>query len=65
MAVFLILNGDEVVPAGGNETHFAVGQKVRETIHELGGTMPEDLPRPERSIRQIETAQGKLPKKDI
>lgn len=45
-----------------NETHFAVGQKVRDTIRELGGTMPEDLPTPERSIRQIESAQGKLPK---
>lgn len=29
-----------------NQTHFAVGQKVRETIQELGGTMPEKLPTP-------------------
>ena len=27
-----------------NKTHFEVGQKVRQTIKELGGTMPEDLP---------------------
>lgn len=47
-----------------NQTHFAVGQKVRQTIEELGGTMPEDLPTPERSIQQIESAQGKLLKKD-
>ena len=47
-----------------NQTHFAVGQKVRETIKELGGTMPEDLPTPERSIKQIENAQQRLPKKD-
>lgn len=47
-----------------NQTHFAVGQKVRQTIEELGGTMPEDLPTPERSIKQLESAQGKLPKKD-
>jgi DNA-damage-inducible protein D len=47
-----------------NETHFAVGKKVRKTIEELGGTMPEDLPTPERSIKQIESAPGKLPKKD-
>lgn len=48
-----------------NATHFAVGQKVRETIRELGGTMPEELPTPERSIKQIESAlakPGKLPK---
>jgi DNA-damage-inducible protein D len=47
-----------------NQTHFAVGQKVRQTIEELGGTMPEDLPTPERSIKQIESGHGKLPKKD-
>jgi len=27
-----------------NLTHYHVGQKVRKTIEELGGTMPEDLP---------------------
>ena len=27
-----------------NLTHYAVGQKVRKTIEELGGTMPEELP---------------------
>jgi len=46
-----------------NQTHFAVGQKVRQTIEELGGTMPEDLPTPERSIKQIETAQNRITKK--
>lgn len=47
-----------------NQTHLAVGRKVRETIRELGGTMPEDLPTPERSIQQIETAQQRITKKD-
>ena len=37
-----------------NQTHFEVGAKVRKTIEELGGTMPEDLPTPEKSIKQIE-----------
>lgn len=37
-----------------NQTHYEVGAKVRETIKELGGTMPEDLPTPEKSIKQIE-----------
>lgn len=40
-----------------NEVHFQVGKKVRETIKELGGTMPEDLPTPEKSIAQIEREQ--------
>lgn len=46
-----------------NQTHFEVGRKVRETIAELGGTMPESLPKPEKSIKQLETAKKKLSKK--
>ncbi|PEY70892.1 DNA damage-inducible protein D [Bacillus thuringiensis] len=42
-----------------NRTHFDVGAKVRETIEELGGTMPEDLPTPSKSIQQIEKQQQK------
>ena len=42
-----------------NQTHYDVGQTVRKTIKELGGTMPEDLPTPEKSIGQIERAEGK------
>ena len=42
-----------------NRTHFEVGKKVRQTIAELGGTMPEDLPIPEKSIKQIESEQKK------
>lgn len=37
-----------------NKTHYEVGKKVRQTIAELGGTMPEDLPTPKKSISQIE-----------
>ena len=37
-----------------NKTHYEVGRKVRQTIVELGGTMPEDLPTPEKSIKQID-----------
>mgnify|MGYP003307974176 CR=1 FL=1 len=47
-----------------NRTHYAVGQKVRKTIAELGGTMPEDLPTPQKSIKQIESEQKKLNKHD-
>lgn len=49
-----------------NQTHYDVGKKVRQTIKELGGTMPEDLPTPEKSIKQIEKEQKKkqLPEKD-
>lgn len=42
-----------------NRTHYEVGAKVRQTIKELGGTMPEDLPTPSKSIQQIEKEQEK------
>ena len=46
-----------------NQTHCEVGKKVRQTIDELGGTMPEALPTPKKSIQQIESAKKKLEKK--
>lgn len=42
-----------------NKAHFEVGKKVRQTIEELGGTMPEDLPTPDKSIKQIEREKNK------
>ncbi len=41
-----------------NETHYAVGSKVRQTIHELGGTMPEDLPTPDKSIKELQKTES-------
>lgn len=41
------------------DTHYGVGKKVRQTIKELGGTMPEDLPTPQKSIAQLEREQEK------
>ena len=46
----IVMNGDP------RKEVIAVGQ----TIRELGGTMPEDLPTPEKSIAQIEREQDKL-----
>ena len=42
-----------------NKTHFEVCKKVRDTIKDLGGTMPEDLPTPEKSIQQLAREQKK------
>lgn len=42
-----------------NEAHYEVGAKVRKTIKELGGTMPEDLPTPEKSVKVIEKEEKK------
>lgn len=43
-----------------NEVHYTVGKKVRQTIQELGGTMPEDMPTPNKSIKQLEKEIQKI-----
>jgi len=37
-----------------NETHYEVGKKIRNTIKDLGGTMPEYLPTPKKSLKELE-----------
>lgn len=44
--------------ANANKAHFEVGAKVRKTIEELGGTMPEELPTVD-SVKKIEKQQAK------
>jgi DNA-damage-inducible protein D len=46
-------------PAKANATHYEVGKAVRDTIASLGGTMPENLPTPDKSIKQLEAEQRK------
>ena len=48
--------------ARANQTHREVGAKVRQTIKELGGTMPEDIPAAE-SIKKLESQRRKKLKK--
>ena len=55
-----------------NDTHFEVGEKVRKAIKDIGGTMPEDLPTPKKSIKALKKEQKKIegsnkvaPNKDI
>ncbi len=45
--------------ARANQTHLEVGKKVRQTIKDLGGTMPEDLPTAD-SIKKLETKKKQL-----
>ena len=37
-----------------NDTHYKVGKEIRKTIKKLGGTMPEDLPTPNKSLKELE-----------
>lgn len=43
-----------------NDTHYEVGKKVRKAIADIGGTMPEDLPTPEKSLKQLEKENKKM-----
>ena len=36
-----------------NNVHYEIGKKVRNAIKDMGGTMPEDLPTPDRSIKEL------------
>ena len=47
-------NNDIKGENNANITHYKVRKKVRETIKELGGTMPEKLSAPDKSLKQIE-----------
>ena len=52
------LRKDEVQGANNaTKVHYVVGKEVRTAIGKIGGTMPEDLPTPEKSIQQIEKEQ--------
>ena len=45
------------------KTHNKIGKIVRKAIKEAGGTMPEDLPTPQKSLKQLEKENKKLLKK--
>ena len=43
-----------------NSVHYEIGKKVRNAIIDMGGTMPEDLPTPSKSIKQLDKEQKNL-----
>ena len=43
-----------------NKTHYTIGKNIREVIKKNGGTMPEQLPTPNKSLKQLEKEQHKL-----
>ena len=69
--LFRITQTEEIMtreqPQGLDEAsgiHHRVGSEVRETIERVGGTMPENLPTPEKSISQVEREQLKKLKEE-
>ncbi len=43
-----------------NKTHYEIGKKVRKAIADIGGTMPEDLPTPAKSLKELEKENKKI-----
>ena len=57
-------NEDIQGESNANKAHFEVGKIVRNAIKQAGGTMPEDLPTPKKSLKQLEKEKKlKLKKK--
>lgn len=45
-----------------NNVHYEVGKKVRKAIADIGGTMPEKLPTPKKSLKELEKEKKELNK---
>ena len=43
-----------------NSVHYEVGKKVRKAIADIGGVMPEDMPTPKKSLKELEKEKKKL-----
>lgn len=46
-----------------NKTHYNIGKNIREVIAKNGGTMPEELPTPKKSLKQLEKENKKTLKR--
>ena len=52
--------GNIIGEGNANEIHYNVGKKVRNAIGDIGGTMPEDLPTPNKSLKELEKENNNL-----
>ena len=43
-----------------NSIHYEVGKEIRDSIKRMGGTMPEDLPTPNKSLKEVEKEKKKF-----
>ena len=49
-----LINDNIQGEGNANDVHYNVGKEVRNTIKRIGGTMPEDLPTPDKSLKVLE-----------
>ena len=55
-----IIRDDVKGEENAKETHYEVGKKVRKAIADIGGMMPEDMPTPEKSLKELGRKNKKL-----
>ncbi len=54
------LKKDNIIgESNANKTHYKIGKNIREVIKKNGGTMPEDLPTPNKSLKELEKKNKK------
>ncbi len=46
--------------SNASDIHYEVGKKVRKAIKDIGGIMPEDIPTPKKSLKELEKKNKKL-----
>ena len=49
-----IINERIIGEKNANDVHYNIGKNIREVIKKNGGTMPEDLPTPNKSLKELE-----------
>ena len=55
-----LINDNVQGEGNANDVHYNVGREVRNTIKRIGGTMPEDLPTPDKSLKELEKENNNL-----
>ena len=46
------------------DVHYEVGKKVRKAIADIGGMMPEEMPTPDKSLKELEKEKKQLEYKE-
>ena len=49
-----LINDNVKGESNANKTHYKIGKNIREVIKKNGGTLPEKLPTPNKSLKEIE-----------
>ena len=55
-----LINDNVQGEGNANDVHYNVGKEIRNTIKRIGGTMPEDLPTPDKSLKELEKENNNL-----